>query len=169
MSLPRYTLLCLIAALCACEGRPSGGEVSPPPSASAQPAASSASVSAPTAWEAAGEFRAPNGFRYLYVVIPRPESREGLVAAARAIHEREPDAWLFLLDDGEKVPQALSANRSGDMSAFPAEWMGRHLLGSTAVAAMPDGRRQWVVYEGQSRGEPIAELPCIGGGGACRD
>lgn len=170
MSLSRFSLLCLVAVLCACEGRPPEN-----PSESKPPAGLSASsepISASTVplWKTVGEFRAPNGFRYLYVVIPRPGNREGLVAAARAIHEKEPDAWLFLLDDEEKVPEILAANRSGDTRAFPAKWMARHLLGSTAVLTnTSDGRRPWVVYEGQSRSEPVAELPCIDGGGMCKD
>ena len=107
--------------------------------------------------------------RYLYVVIDTPASRDDLIAVAGDIHRKEPDAWLFLLDDEEKIPEMLAANRSGDMSSFPAEWVKQHLSGSTSLMLMPDGKRRWAVFEGQSRSEPIAELPCIEGQGMCTD
>jgi len=94
---------------------------------------------------------------WLLIAAPPPPGGAGL-AVAGDIHRKEPDAWLFLLDDEEKIPEMLAANRSGDMSSFPAEWVKQHLSGSTSLMLMPDGKRRWAVFEGQSRSEPIAEL-----------
>ena len=171
----RLTALCLTAALCACGGtqtetpsQPEKPAAAPTSEASAFPAAPSENTAA-ASWKTAAEFRAPNGLRYLYVVIDPPATRDDLIAVAGDIHRKEPDAWLFLLDAEEKIPEMLAANRSGDMSSFPAEWVKQHLSGSTSLMLMPDGKRRWAVFEGQSRSEPIAELPCIEGQGMCTD
>ena len=175
MLLTRLAALCLTAALCACGGtqtetpsQPEKPAGAPASEASAFPAAPSENTAA-ASWKTAAEFRAPNGLRYLYVVIDTPATRDDLIAVAGDIHRKEPDAWLFLLDAEEKIPEMLAATRSGDMSSFPAEWVKQHLSGSTSLMLMPDGKRRWAVFEGQSRSEPIAELPCIEGQGMCTD
>ena len=122
---------------------------------------------APSQWHIIGETE-NRGLRYLYIEMPRPKNRTGFIAQVGEIHAAEPDAWLIILDDDEKIAEVLAANSSGDMSRFPTAWMKEHLLGTTALMLDPKtGARQWVLHEGAARSDSIATLACIEGKGGC--
>ena len=130
-------------------------------------AAAADKEAAPPQWHIIGESE-QRGLRYLYIEMPRPKNRTGFIAQVREIHAAEPDAWLIILDDDEKIAEVLAANSSGDMSRFPAAWMKEHLLGTTALMLDPKtGTRQWVLHEGAARSDSIATLACIEGKGGC--
>lgn len=132
----------------------------------------SANASAPAAtnapqWQIVGEVN--SRFRYLYVLVPAGSSDAELVTLAQDIHLSEPDAWLWLVDSSEKVPEGVKAGETGDISAFPKEWMEQHIVANSVLMRQPDGRHVWTLYGGSGRNREIATLPCIDGKGSCRD
>ena len=129
-------------------------------------AASSAATTAPS-WQIVGEVN--SRFRYLYVLVPAGSSEAELITLAQDIHRSEPDAWLWLVDSSEKVPEGVKAGETGDMSAFPKEWMAQHIVANSVLMRQPDGRHVWTLYGGSGRNHEIATLPCIDGKGSCRD
>ena len=135
--------------------------------AAASDSAAADKEAAPSQWHIIGETE-NRGLRYLYIEMPRPKNRTGFIAQVGEIHAAEPDAWLIILDDDEKIAEVLADNSSGDMSRFPAAWMKEHLLGTTALMLDPKtGARQWVLHEGAARSDSIATLACIEGKGGC--
>ena len=73
------------------------------------------------------------------------------------------------MDSDEKVADGVKAGQTGDMSAFPKEWMERHIVANSVLVLHPDGRHVWTLYGGSGREREIATLPCIDGKGSCRD
>ena len=136
------------------------------PAAASMPAAGSASAVAPQ-WQIVGEVN--SRFRYLYVLVPAGSGDAELVTLAQDIHRSEPDAWLWLVDSDEKVADGVKAGQTGDMSAFPKEWMAQHIVANSVLMLHPDGRHVWTLYGGSGRDREIATLPCIDGKGSCRD
>lgn len=129
-------------------------------------------------WRIAGEYVNRRGFRNVYAIIPPGLSQEELVARAEAIHQQEPDAWLWLLDSDAELGKVLAAlpaieqtppDELPDMSQFPSAYLDKHVRANSALVLHPDGRRTWVLYAGQGRSEELATLPCIDGKGQCRD
>ena len=140
----------------------------PTPAIASAPAAvaSSAATTAPS-WQIVGEVN--SRFRYLYVLVPAGSSEAELITLAQDIHRSEPDAWLWLVDSSEKIPESVKAGQTGDMSAFPKEWMAQHIVANSVLMRQPDGRHVWTLYGGSGRNHEIATLPCIDGKGSCRD
>ena len=136
------------------------------PAAASAPAAGSAAAAAPQ-WRIVGEVN--SRFRYLYVLVPAGSGDAELVTLAQDIPRSEPDAWLWLVDSDEKVADGVKAGQTGDMSAFPKEWMERHIVANSVLVLHPDGRHVWTLYGGSGREREIATLPCIDGKGSCRD
>lgn len=129
-------------------------------------------------WRIAGEYVNRRGFRNVYAIIPPGLSQEELVARAEAIHQQEPDAWLWLLDSDAELDKVLAAlpaieqtpaDELPDMSQLPSAYLAKHVRANSALVMHPDGRRTWVLYAGQGRSEELATLPCIDGKGQCRD
>ena len=119
-------------------------------------------------WRVLGEFES-RGLRYLYVLVPKPENRAQLVALAEAIHQAEPDAWLWLSDSDEKIAEIIAANQAGDTAKLlPLQpWLQQHIVANSVLLLNPDRSRSWALYAGAARGEQIATLPCINGKGQC--
>ena len=103
------------------------------------------------------------------MLVPSASSDAALVALTQEIHRSEPDAWLWLVDSDEKVSDGVKAGQTGDMSAFPKEWMAQHIVANSVLMRQPDGRHVRTLYGGSGRERKIATLPCIDGKGSCRD
>ena len=141
--------------------------VSAPISADAESAAKESTTQENTVWRIVGEFEA-RGIRYLYVLVPKPQDDDALIALAEDIHQSEPDAWLWLGDSDEHIAAAVAANQSGDMSQLPQEWLTQHTVGNSVLMLNPDRSRTWVLNAGSTRDNPVATLPCIDGKGLCK-
>jgi len=120
-------------------------------------------------WRVLGEFES-RGLRYLYVLVPKPENRAQFVALAEAIHQAEPDAWLWLSDSDEKIAEIIAANQAGDTAKLlPLQpWLQQHIVANSVLLLNPDRSRSWVLYEGATRETQIATLRCLGGRGRAK-
>lgn len=118
-----------------------------------------------------GQFVTRHGFRRLYVLLPAGLDDAGIIALAQQWHQREPDAWLWLLDDDSQFPKLLETlpkTEQGELADFPAEWIKQHAVANLALVLYPDRSRRWVLYRGAWKNEEMAELPCIDGKGQCK-
>ncbi|PAT38392.1 hypothetical protein CK625_02585 [Vandammella animalimorsus] len=152
--------------------------------ASAQPANSQAAAQAtPPQAEASadpqdlaegkrlGQFVNRYGFRHLYVRVPVGLDDARIIALAQQWHQREPDAWLWLLDDDSQFQQLLGSLpkiEQGDLGDFPAQWFKQHAVANLVLMLHPDRSRRWALYRGAQRSDSMAELPCIQGKGGCK-
>ena len=139
------------------------------PALAAAPAPPTTPAPARADWRVLGEFES-RGLRYLYVLVPKPENRAQLVALAEAIHQAEPDAWLWLSDSDEKIAEIIAANQAGDTAKLlPLQpWLQQHIVANSVLLLNPDRSRSWVLYEGATRETQIATLPCLDGKGRCK-
>jgi len=72
------------------------------------------------------------GISFTYYLIPSGLTREGLIAAAQALHDREPKAHLILVDDQTRlaayINYAKEFSRGNREAPFPQEWADRHVI-----------------------------------------
>ncbi|MDO4724755.1 MAG: hypothetical protein Q4A97_08345 [Comamonadaceae bacterium] len=118
-----------------------------------------------------GQFVNRHGFRHLYVQVPAGLDDARIIALAQHWHQREPDAWLWLLDDDSQFEQLLGSLpkiEQGDLSGFPAQWFKQHAVANLVLMLHPDRSRRWTLYRGAQRNNSMAELPCIQGKGGCK-
>lgn len=172
--------LLLLTTLSACSAQPPTSADTPSNASSNTPAASAEAAPAqtPQDWRIAGEFTNRHGFRYVYAIIPAGLSTPELIDRARAIHQQQPDAWLWLLDSDAEIDALLAAlpaieqtppDALPDMSKFPKAYLEQHTRAQSVLVMHPDRRRTWVLYQGNGRDVELATLPCIDGKGRCRD
>jgi len=97
------------------------------------------------------------GFLFAYYLIPSGLSREELIAAAPALHDREPKAQLILVDDRSQlaayINYAQESSRGNREAPFPQEWADRHVIAN--VQKYMSGK--WMLCESYGYVE-IAEL-----------
>ena len=118
-----------------------------------------------------GQFVNRYGFRHLYVRVPAGLDDARIIALAQQWHKREPDAWLWLLDDDSQFQQLLDSLpkiEQGDLGDFPAQWFKQHAVANLVLMLHPDRSRRWALYRGAHRSDSMAELPCIQGKGGCK-
>ncbi|WP_143325892.1 hypothetical protein [Vandammella animalimorsus] len=118
-----------------------------------------------------GEFVNRYGFRHLYVRVPAGLDDARIIALAQQWHQREPDAWLWLLDDDSQFQQLLDSLpkiEQGDLGDFPAQWFKQHAVANLVLMLHADRSRRWALYRGAHRSDSMAELPCIQGKGGCK-
>ena len=97
---------------------------------------SSAATAAAAPLRTLGEYTDPHGIRRLYLLVSPNLSDAQIMTLAQAVHAKEKNAWLWLLDSDEKAAQmmeALPRTAQGDMAGYPA--VHRHAAGRTARRA----------------------------------
>lgn len=98
-----------------------------------------------------GEFTDQYGFRRLYLVVPAGLSDDDLIALAKAIHEKEQKAWLWMLDDdsqGALMMEELSKATDGSSEKYPLEWIKEHTVAHSKLVMVPKEDNRWVLYKG---------------------
>ena len=111
--------------------------------------------------EPIGEVTLAQGFERQYYLIPQGMSRAEFVELAEAVHEFNPETWLWFLDDDAQVPallKALPRLAKGDDAGFPLAWVAAHTVGHSVVEV--DGEsRTWVLYEGAETANRLVSRP----------
>lgn len=169
LSTPRPWLLALV---CAGLLHASTLARSPAPEDKAPPIASVASAEVIEPLRVLGTFTNRYRFRHLYLLVPEGLSDAQIASLAQAVHAREKDAWLWLIDsdtEAQRMLDALPKIESGQAHDFPSAWFDKHVVARTALVMFPEKSRTWVLYRGQGSSQPMAKLPCIDGAGQCRD
>lgn len=108
--------------------------------------------------EPIGHFTTRQGFDREYYLIPAGMSRAKFVELAEAVHEFNPEAWLWFMDDDSQMPallKSLPQTEKGDVSEFPSEWVAAHTVGHS-VMTIGGGPRMWVLYQGADSGTELA-------------
>lgn len=98
-----------------------------------------------------GEFTDHYGFQRLYLVVPAGLSDDDLTALAKAIHEKEKKAWLWMLDDdsqGALMMEELSKAMDGSSGNYPLKWVEEHTVAHSKLLMMPKEDHRWVLYKG---------------------
>ncbi len=145
---------------CGAEGGTPKGTDPTPPAATAEPAAAPSPEAQPPA---AGRSKRLESytvriFKFSYYLIPKGLSGEALLAEAAAIHAREPDAQLVLVDDESRVKdyiahaKAVSEGRT-DVE-LPQAWADEHVIAS--LQKLMSGK--WMLYKGYGY-EELGEVP----------
>jgi hypothetical protein len=98
------------------------------------------------------------GFKFAYYLIPEKLSKEDLKAVAQAIHEKEDNTQLILVDDasgvGDYIKYVKAISGSAEIGEpMPQEWADEHIIAN--VQKYMNGR--WVLCEGYGFNE-IADL-----------
>lgn len=87
-------------------------------------------------------------FKWAYYLIPAGLSQEDLLAQAAAIHAREPDTQLVLVDDESQVKdyiahaKAVTENRTD--VPLPEAWANAHVVAN--LQKLMSGK--WMLYKG---------------------
>ncbi len=97
------------------------------------------------------------GLTFSYYLIPKGLSQTELIAAAKEIHEQEPDAQLLLVDDESGVRDyinyAKGISEGKTDVELPKEWADQHIIAN--LQKFLSGK--WMLYKGNGY-EEIGEL-----------
>jgi len=97
------------------------------------------------------------GFIFAYYLIPSGLGREELIDTAQALHDREPEAHLILVDDraglDEYIHYAKEFSQGRTEAPFPKEWADKHIIAN--LQKYVSGK--WMLCESYGYNE-IAEL-----------
>jgi hypothetical protein len=97
------------------------------------------------------------GLKFSYYLIAKDLSREELIAAAKEIHEQEPDAQLILVDDASGVADYVNYAKgisTGKTDVeLPKEWADKHIVAN--LQKFLSGK--WMLYKGYGY-EEIGEI-----------
>ncbi|ALG84929.1 hypothetical protein [Gordonia phthalatica] len=111
--------------------------------------------------EPIGSFTTAQGFERQYYLIPKGMSGAKFIELAEAVHEFNPETWLWFMDDDSEMPALLASlpkTEKGDLEGFPREWVARHTVGHS-VLEIGGGPRTWVLYEGAENVNRLASRP----------
>lgn len=110
-----------------------------------------------------GEYTDPHGIRRLYLLVSPNLSDAQIMTLAQAVHAKEKNAWLWLLDSDEKAAQmmeALPRTAQGDMAGYPGTWVQAHTVAHSQQELLPKGAgKRWALYKGPYTGTLLGELP----------
>ena len=122
---------------------------------------SSAAAAAPL--RTLGEYTDPHGIRRLYLLVSPNLSDAQIMTLVQAVHAKEKNAWLWLLDSDEKAAQmmeALPRTAQGDMAGYPGAWVQAHTVAHSQQELLPKGAgKRWALYKGPYTGTLLGELP----------
>lgn len=110
-----------------------------------------------------GEYTDPHGIRRLYLLVSPSLSDAQIMTLVQAVHAKEKNAWLWLLDSDEKAAQmmeALPRTAQGDMAGYPGAWVQAHTVAHSQQELLPKGAgKRWALYKGPYTGTLLGELP----------
>lgn len=98
-------------------------------------------------------------FDYSVYLISPDLSAEELTKTAQKLHDKEPEAFLVLVDDDAKAEQYITYHEQAEEGTteveFPREWADEHIAAS--VIMFLEGEKKWYLTKGYGY-EKIAEL-----------
>jgi hypothetical protein len=154
--------LCLAGAACGSAGDTQPGEAAGSTAAAVSSPAEPAAGPAEAPKADAGRSRRLDGytariFKWSYYLVPQGLGRDDLLEEAAAIHAREPDAQLVLVDDESRVKDyiahAKAVTEGRTDVELPQAWADEHVVAN--LQKMMSGR--WMLYKGYGY-EEIGEV-----------
>lgn len=111
--------------------------------------------------EPLGSFVTAAGTEQQYFLVPTTLGGEEFVELAEAVHETNPEADQWFLDDSSQMPALLAAlpeAEKGNRDGFPTEWVDKHTVGHSMVQNV-DGSRTWVLFKGTGTDTELVSRP----------
>lgn len=111
--------------------------------------------------EPIGSFMLSSGVDRQYFLVAKTLSPEKFTELAEAVHETNPEAQMWFMDDSSQMPTVLKAlpeAEKGNLAGFPTAWVDEHTVAHSAVRDI-DGTRTWVLFKGSGTDTELLSRP----------